>query len=137
MELADTSAWTNRRKDPDVSRDFEARLLAGEIATCAMVELELLWESRDATQFRARREHFEALRHLPMGDRVWRRATDVFERLANIGPLHPRQVAIADLLIAAAAELSEVAVCHYDGDFDTIASVTGQGVRAIAPLGSL
>jgi hypothetical protein len=28
-------------------------------------------------------------------------------------------------------------VCHYDGDLDLIAEVTGQAVRAIAPLGSL
>jgi hypothetical protein len=28
-------------------------------------------------------------------------------------------------------------VCHYDADFDLIAEVTGQPVRAIAQLGSL
>ena len=44
---------------------------------------------------------------------------------------------IPDLLIAAAAELAEVPVCHYDRDFELIADVTGQPVRAIAPLGSL
>ena len=35
------------------------------------------------------------------------------------------------------AEAAEIGVCHYDADFDVIASVTGQPVRAIAPLGSL
>ena len=42
MELADTSVWTNRRKDPGVSHEFEQLLLRGEIATCAVVKLELL-----------------------------------------------------------------------------------------------
>jgi hypothetical protein len=36
-----------------------------------------------------------------------------------------------------AAELAEVPVLHYDRHFDVIAAVTGQPVRAIAPLGSL
>ena len=72
-----------------------------------------------------------------MGDRVWRRATDVFERLAELGPLHHRRFTLPDILIAAAAELAEVPVLHYDRDFELIAEVTGQPVRAIAPLGSL
>ena len=74
---------------------------------------------------------------LPIAEPAWRRATDVFERLAEAGPLHHRRVAIPDLLIAAAAELAGVAVCHYDRDFELIAEVTGQPVRTIAPLGSL
>lgn len=42
-----------------------------------------------------------------------------------------------DLLVAAAADLAGVCVCHYDGDFDVIAGVTSLPVRAIAPLGTL
>ena len=53
------------------------------------------------------------------------------------GPLHHRQVKLPDLLIAAAAELAALPVLHYDRDFEAIADVTGQPVRAIAPLGSL
>lgn len=40
-------------------------------------------------------------------------------------------------IAAAAAELAEVPVCHYHPNFELIAEVTGQPVRAIAPLGSL
>lgn len=83
------------------------------------------------------RRKLDALRTAPMGDRVWRRATDVFESFAERGPLHHRQVGVADLLIAAAAELAELTLVHYDRDFALIAEVTGQPVRAIAPLGSL
>ena len=60
---------------------------------------------------------------------------DVWQSLVDTG--RHRQVKQPDLLVAAAAELAGVGVCHYDGDFDIIASVTGQQVRAIAPLGSL
>ncbi|HEY3183830.1 MAG TPA: PIN domain-containing protein [Gaiellaceae bacterium] len=136
-ELADTSAWTNRRKDPAVSRDFENRLLAGDLATCPMVKLELLWESQHVNAFRRRRDQLDALDEIPIDAAVWRRATEIFERLAARGPLHHRQVKLPDLLVAAAAENAGVPVCHYDRDFDVIAQVTGQQVRAIAPLGSL
>ena len=102
-----------------------------------MVRLELLWSARDSIHFASIRGNLEALREAPMGERVWRRATDVFELLAERGPLHHRQVGIPDLLIAAAAELAELPVLHYDRDFELIAEVTGQPLRAIAPLGSL
>jgi predicted nucleic acid-binding protein len=61
----------------------------------------------------------------------------VFEQLSRRGPLHHRQVALPDLLVAAAAELAGIPVSHYDRDFELIAEVTGQPMRAIAPLGSL
>jgi hypothetical protein len=137
IELADTSAWTNRGKQEAVRAQFDARLATGAIATCAMVRLELLRTTRDHTIFVAMRDDLDALRDVAMGDRVWRRATDVLERLAEAGPLHHRRVALPDLLIAAAAELAELPVVHYDHDFELIAEVTGQPMRAIAPLGSL
>ena len=102
-----------------------------------MVRLELLWSARDARHLAVIRAGLDALRDAPMGDRVWRRATDVSQLLAERGPLHHRQVGLPDLLIAAAAELAELPVLHYDGDFETIAEVTGQPVEVLAPLGSL
>ena len=137
MELADTSAWTNRHRDPKVFADFARRLEAGKIATCPMVELELLWSTRDDSSFRALRARLEALERLPIDEREWRRAMDVFGDLAALGPMHHRQVKLPDLLVAAAAESAGVPVCHYDGDYEVIANLTGQPVRAIAPLGSL
>ena len=136
-ELADTSAWTSHGRLESVRTDFDARLARGAIATCELVTLELLWSSRDHADFATMRNKLEALREISIGKRVWRRATDVFEELAARGPLHHRQVPINELLIAAAAELAEVPVCHYDAHFELIAEVTGQPMRAIAPLGSL
>ncbi|MBA2462675.1 MAG: VapC toxin family PIN domain ribonuclease [Actinobacteria bacterium] len=102
-----------------------------------MVRLELLWGGRDAADVASIRSELDALRDAPMGDRVWRRAMDVLQLLADEGPLHHRRVGLPDLLIAAAAELAELPVLHYDSDFDVIAEITGQPVHAIAPLGSL
>ena len=88
-------------------------------------------------QFAVVREDLGALRAVPMGDRVWQRALNVFELLAERGPMHHRQIGIADLLIAAAAELAELPLLHYDHHFEVVAELTGQPVEALAPLGSL
>ncbi len=44
---------------------------------------------------------------------------------------------IPDLLIAAAAEELDIAVLHYDADFDLIASVTAQRCQWVVPAGSV
>ena len=117
--------------------DFDRKLAFGHIATCDMVMLELLVDTRDAEDLAERRDQLEQLRTAPIGERVWRRALDVLEAMADRGPLHHRRVPVHDLLIAAAAERAELPVLHYDRHFEAIAAVTGQEVRAIAPLGSL
>jgi len=137
MELADTSAWTNRHKHPDIARDFGERLRAGQVATCDLVKLELLRIAQDHQGLVQRRQELDELSSAPITPPVWRRAIDVMEAFAAGGPLHHRQVAFQDLLVAAAAERAEIPVLHYDRHFELIAEVTGQEVRAIAPLGSL
>jgi predicted nucleic acid-binding protein len=46
---------------------------------------------------------------------------------------HHRAPSVADLLIAAAAELCAATVLHVDKDFDLIANLTGQPVQALQP----
>jgi predicted nucleic acid-binding protein len=70
-----------------------------------------------------------------IGEAVWGRALDVWHDLLQRA--RHRQVKIPDLLVASAAELAGIGVCHYDADFEAIADITGQPVRAIAPLGRL
>lgn len=135
MELADTSAWTNRHKDPAVDQDFEERILADEIATCPMVVMELLWATQSQQDFEDLRRDLDALAKVTNDQDSWDRAMDVWRELVIQG--RHRQVKIPDLLVAASAEIAGLSVCHYDGDFDVIAAVTGQSVRPIAPIGSL
>jgi predicted nucleic acid-binding protein len=137
MELADTSAWTNRHRDQSVEERFNDLVEDGEIAICEVVELELLMSARDGRDFAERREALEALPAVSIEAPVWRRATDVLQLLAEEAPLHHRRVKLPDLLVAAAAELASLVVVHYDRDFELIAAATGQPVRALAPLGSL
>jgi predicted nucleic acid-binding protein len=127
----------NRQKDPVVDEAFVRAVRAGSVATCGPVRIELLRSTRDADEFAARRADLDGLRHVPVGPREWARAEEVFFRIAELGPLHHRTVKLPDLLVAAAAERAEIPVLHYDRHFELIASVTGQPMRAIAPLGSL
>jgi predicted nucleic acid-binding protein len=120
-----------------VLAEFSRRLDAIEIATCDPVQFELLWSERDARDIADVRVQLDSLPNVVVGQRQWKRALDVMELLGARGPLHHRQIGILDLLIAATAELAEIPVLHYDHHFEVIASVTGQPVRALAPLGSL
>jgi predicted nucleic acid-binding protein len=135
VELADTSAWTNRLLQDTVRADFDARLMAGDIATCPPVKLELLWTARNATEFDRLAALADGLPHIDVDAPVWDRAVLVWRELVQRG--RHRQVPRNDLVVAAAAELAGVPVCHYDRHFEVIAEVTGQPMRAIAPLGTL
>lgn len=137
MELADSSAWQKRHRDPVVDAEFEALVGRDQIATCDMVRMELLVSTRNEKELAARRADLANLLDCPIEKRDWQRALDVLEAFSRRGPLHHRQVKLPDLLIAAAAESAGLPVLHYDRHFELIAEVTGQPVRAIAPLGSL
>jgi predicted nucleic acid-binding protein len=114
-----------------------ARLIeVGSVATCAMVELELGFGARSGAEY----ETIRADRQLgyvwaPMGEPAFLRALAVQRRLAQLG--RHRGVKLPDLLIAAAAERAELAVLHYDRDFELIAEVTGQPCEWVVPMGTV
>jgi hypothetical protein len=139
IELADTTAWSwsRRRAYPELRAGFDSELVDGEIATCDMVRLELLHSARNPTEFAELREDLSALPDCPIGTDQWDRALWVYERLSRQGGASQRSVKHPDLLIAAAAEAADVAVLHYDEDYDRIAAITGQATRWLAPKGSL
>lgn len=135
VELADTSVWA--RKDKPGLEWFGPALGDGRIAVCDMVVMELLWSARDVADFRATEQGLLACPWPETGPGDWVEARRVFRELAARGPLHHRQVKIPDLLIAAVAARRGMTVVHYDGDYDAIASVTGQPTRWAARRGSI
>jgi hypothetical protein len=138
-ELADTSAWvwSRRRAHPELRHAFDAALVDGDVATCDMVLLELLHSARNQDEFAEIRDELAALPNCPIGENQWQRALWVYEQLSARGGAHQRSVKHPDLLIAAAAEAADIAVLHYDEDYDRIAEITGQPTRWLAPSGSL
>jgi len=138
VKLADTSAWVwTRTVGGELRAVFDEDLIDGQIATCDMVRLELLYSSRNATEFTTLRSELDALPNCQIGIEQWQRALEVYEQLAQQGGLHQRAVRHPDLLIAAAAEATGIPVLHYDEDYDRIAAVTGQAVHWLAPRGTL
>jgi predicted nucleic acid-binding protein len=138
VHLADTSAWVwTRAGGGELRTAFDEDVIEGQVATCDMVRLELLYSVRNAAAFASLCVELDALPSCEIGVDEWQRALEISERLARQGGLHHRSVRHPDLLIAAAAEAAGVPVLHYDEVYNRIAAITGQEVRWLAPHGSL
>lgn len=108
---------------------------AGEAATCAIIDLEVLYSARnheEHVKIRARRAL--AYETIPLTEDIFERAIEVQAQLAQSGR---HRVPIPDLLIAAASESASLTVLHYDSDFDTLAEVTGQPAEWVVPRGTV
>ena len=136
MELADTSVWA-RKTNPHLRAWFAAALPLGGIAICDMVALELLHTASTPALYRQLADSLQGVPWVHMQAADWIRAREVQALLAEQGNQLHRSVRNADLLIAAAAERAGLVLVHYDKDYDTIQTVTGQPMRWVAPRGSL
>jgi predicted nucleic acid-binding protein len=136
VELVDTSVWA-RQRHSELHAWFADQLGQGQIALCDMVALEILHTAATAERYLALESHLRLAPWLRMDRWEWTRALEVYGLLAAQGDQRHRSVKHADLLISACAERHSVTLVHYDRDFDTIAAVTGQSARWVAPRGSL
>jgi predicted nucleic acid-binding protein len=133
--LADKSALTRRDTRPEVREALEPLLLAGEIATCGIVDLELLYSTTSRATYRALSEALRGMPRAPIDDACVGRALETQAMLAERS--QHRAVPLPDLLVAACAERAGLAVLHYDADFERIAELTGQRTQWIVPRGSV
>lgn len=132
--LADTSALARLHHD-DVLARVGPMFMGGRVATCAMVDLEVLFSARTGGDH-AEIFHERALYpRVACGDDAFDRAIEVQGALARRGA--HRGVAVADLIIAAAAEQAGLIVLHYDHDFDLISEVTDQPTEWVVPRGTV
>ncbi|MGZ6839044.1 MAG: PIN domain-containing protein [Frankiaceae bacterium] len=133
--LVDKSALA-RAGHPAVSARLVPLIEAGLVATCALVDLEVLYSTRGFKEYeRIRTDRALAYERLPMPDELWDQAVATQRELARGG--RTRVAGIPDLLIAATAARAGLAVLHYDPDFDAIAEVTRQSVEWVLPRGSV
>ncbi|MFN0090890.1 MAG: PIN domain nuclease [Acidimicrobiales bacterium] len=133
--LADKSALA-RLHHPEVAAVLGPLIEAGLVATCPMVEFEVLWSTRSQHEFdEVRTDRGLGYEWLPIEDVDWRRAIDVMAELWSTG--RARSVPLPDLLIAATAERHRVTVLHYDADYDLIAGITTQPVEWVVPAGTV
>lgn len=132
--LVDKSAWA-RMHLPTVRGRLMPLLERGVLATCAVVDLEILYSVRNAEDHARARSVRRGFEWLPLSDEIGERAIEVQGLLAQSGD--HRRASLADLLIAATAERHGVVVLHYDADYDGIAKVTGQPVEWVVEQGSV
>ena len=106
----------------------------GLVATCAIIDLEMLYSSRSKADYEANLLERRSFYDVPITPAVTTHAIEVQRALAQTG--HHR-VAVADLMIAAAAESAALTVLHYDTDYETIARVTEQPHEWVVDRGSI
>ena len=133
--LADKSAMTRRETRPEVRAVVEPLLLSGAIATCGIVDLELLYSASSPTVYASLALALRALPRVPVTEAVLDRSLEVQAQLAESS--QHRAVPLPDLIVAACAESAALTVLHYDADYERIAKITGQPTQWVLPRGSV
>jgi predicted nucleic acid-binding protein len=131
--LAETSVLTRLSVAP-VRGALQPFIDAVALARCTLTDLELGFSASSATDWDRLQSVLTALTPVEVTPAVIGRAKNV-QRMLAAGGLKGRKV--PDLIIAAAAELADLTVLHYDQDFELIASVTRQPHEWIVPRGSI
>lgn len=109
--LADKSAL--ERATPET---FEL----GEICSCAVVRLEMLYSARSKSEYQQLEEYLDAFRDLRMDAETIATAVSAHRELGERGR---HRLPIPDLLIAACAQQHQAAVLHCDRYYEVLAEV--------------
>lgn len=131
--LVDTSV-VKRLGRSEVRAVVEPLAAAGRLGRAGICDLEVGYSARNIEEWDRLVGALAAFDLVDTTARHVRRALQVQRLLAQRSQ---RGRKIPDLLIAAAAEELDVAVLHYDADFDLIASVTGQRGQWVVPAGTV
>ncbi|MDE0216078.1 MAG: PIN domain nuclease [bacterium] len=131
--LADKSALA-RSHHQSVAQRLAPLYPAALVATCPIIDLELLFSVRNHTEHTDLRKELKSIPSFPIDQGVTDRATEVQGLLARADQ---HRLPISDLLIAAVAEVNSLTILHYDKDFDTISEATGQPAQWVVPRGSV
>jgi predicted nucleic acid-binding protein len=132
--LVDKSALARMPLDPVRSR-LAPIIEAGEAATCAIIDLEVLYSARNHQDHeRIRQRRALAYDSVPITETILQRAIEVQGELARGGR---HRIPIPGLIIAAAAESSGLTLLHYDHDYDLIGEITGQPTEWVVERGTV
>ena len=133
--LLDTSAAA-RMANPAVAGVLSPLIEGGVVATCASLDAEALFSTRNPPEYEQIRENRRrAYEYLPTDDRHWQAAFDVQRSLARSG--RHRAVGIGDLLTAVLAAEHNLTIVHYDADFEAASEILAFPHRWVARRGSL
>jgi predicted nucleic acid-binding protein len=131
--LADKSALA-RFPVPAVAARLRPLLEDGQLATCAIIDLEVLYSCRNLADYEEILEERRSLDAAPITPEVMTTAIELQHELARRGQ---HRAPIPDLIISAAALLAELSVLHYDSDFERIAAAGGAPQEWVVTQGSI
>ena len=131
--LIDTSVL-KRLGRAEVRAVVEPLAAAGQVGRPRICDLEIGYSARNADEWDRLVAALSAFSPVETTAPHVHRALQV-QRLLAARSQRGRK--IPDLLVAAAAEGLDLAVLHYDGDFDLIAVVTGQQCQWVVPSGTV
>jgi predicted nucleic acid-binding protein len=129
--LVDKSALVRLADSPEAT-EWAGRIQRGLVYITSVTRLEVGFSARSGPDLRAalRRSPLSKMPLVYMTPAIEDRALAVQQLLADRG--QHRAPAVPDLLVAATAELNDLAVIHADKDFDLIADITGQAVERLS-----
>ena len=130
--LADKSALA-RFPVAAVARRLRPLMEEGLVATCAIVDLEVLYSSRNLADYEEILEERRSLDDAQITPHVMSRAIELQHALAERGQ---HRLPIPDLVISAAAQVAGLVVLHYDADFERIAAAGGAPHEWVVPQGT-
>jgi predicted nucleic acid-binding protein len=134
--LLDTSALVRILQNTAMRTRWQPQITAGVMGVCPITELEMLYGARSKADREKRLDLLTAaFAWVPMPDQIYSRAAEVQATLTARGT--HRSAGVVDLLLAATADLSGLALVHYDHDFDEVVKVTGQPAVWLAEPGSI
>jgi predicted nucleic acid-binding protein len=105
------------------------------VLVCDLVVLELTGLAPNEERARGVAERLDAFESVSMPGKLWSRAREVQLLLAP--KRDHRRVPPADLLLAAAAEVADIPLVHYDRDYERVAAVTDLRHKWMVADGSL
>jgi predicted nucleic acid-binding protein len=133
LYLVDASVWilALRRSPVPTIRDVLADLLHNDlVATCPLVELELLGGAATEAELARLEARLRGLHRIEFVDEDWRSAARLAFALRRRGVTVP----FTDLLLAALAIRIDATLLHVDRDFDQIARYASVRVRSLVDL---
>lgn len=129
--LVDKSALARLGLSPDAD-EWADRIKRGLVHICTVTRLEVGYSARSGDELRSIFGTVPVTSLLVeyFSPAIEERALEVQVMLADRGK--HRAPSLADLMIAATAELQGLVVLHVDKDFELIAELTGQAVERLA-----
>ncbi|WP_419837905.1 PIN domain nuclease [Candidatus Poriferisodalis sp.] len=129
--LIDTSALVRLEAARDAT-EWSTRIQRGLVRISTVTRLELGYSARSAAEYQRQFARFPLNKMLAQDLTAAAEERAVEVQTLLVGQGHHRAPSVADLLLAAIAELEGLTILHVDKDFELIAELTGQPVERLA-----